>query len=69
MKYNLSDPYGTTLDSGIDVGQEINIGPGKSGKKNNFTVKKEYKFGFTILHITYHQTRSHQYAPITIDSQ
>jgi hypothetical protein len=24
-----------TLDSGIDVGQGINIGPGKFGKKNN----------------------------------
>ena len=41
MKYNLSNPYETTLDSGIDVGQEINIGPGKSGKKNKFTVEKE----------------------------
>ena len=25
---------GTTLESGIDVGQLINVGPGKFGKKN-----------------------------------
>ena len=24
----------STLESGIDVGQEINVGPGKFGKKN-----------------------------------
>ena len=24
-----------TLDSGIDVGQEINVGPGKFSRKNN----------------------------------
>ena len=24
-----------TLDSGIDVGQKINVGPGKFGKNNN----------------------------------
>ena len=34
MKYNLSNPYETTLDSGIDVEQEINVGGGKSGKNN-----------------------------------
>ena len=25
----------STLESGIDVGQEINVGPGKFDKKNN----------------------------------
>ena len=28
----------STLDFGIDVGQEINVGPGKFGKKNKCRV-------------------------------
>ena len=30
----ISDCNLTTLESGIDVGQGINVGPGKLGKKN-----------------------------------
>ena len=47
-----------TLDSGIDVGQKINVGPGKFGKNNKcragkiwqtlqvFVLKKQKKRGF-----------------------
>ena len=28
------EPYLPTLDSGLDVGQKINVGPGKFGNKN-----------------------------------
>ena len=34
MDLNLFSYLLDTLDSGIDVGQGINIGPGKFGKKN-----------------------------------
>ena len=34
MGYSLTSLFGGTLESGIDVGQGINVGPGKSGKKN-----------------------------------
>ena len=34
QRYTFIDTHVHTLESGIDVGQGINVGPGKFGKKN-----------------------------------
>ena len=33
----------TTLESGIDVGQGINVGPGKLGQKNTFRALNKHR--------------------------